>query len=439
MKDTYVYIGMCVDILHSGHINIISEANKFGKVIVGLLTDNAIELYKPSPYLKYEDRFKVISMIKGVELVIPQTGLDYTENLLQYKPAYVLHGDDWKKGVLEEYREQVIELLSSWGGQVIDVPYTEGISSTLIKKELKKRLLIPYFRVKTLKEILEKQEHLLCLEAHNAISARIVDEARVEYEDGSNSEFNCLWFSSLTDSAARGKPDEEVVDLTSKILTLREMLDQSTKPIIVDADSGGTLSQLTYSVRELEKIGVSAICIEDKKGEKRNSLFGKKGGQQQENLEVFSQKIRAATKARASSEFLIIARVESLILEKGIDDAIKRAEAYVKAGADMILIHSISSDGREVLEFCNFFSKQHRIPLIVVPTKYNQLYQNELFESGARIIIYANHLLRASYYAMREVAKSILQSGRSLESENMCLPISEIFTPPNCSLQEVTF
>jgi len=427
MNNKVVYIGMCADVLHPGHINVILEAKKLGSVVVvGLLTDLAITSYKARPYFDYQKRYNVISMIRGVDKVIPQESLDYTKNLMLIKPDYVVHGDDWKSGVQQEIRKKVIEVLSAWGGKVIDIRYTEGVSSTEIKSKIIQKHKIPYFRLKTLKHILRTQSHLRILEAHNAISATIVENTHIQHQNGFIKEYDGIWLSSLTDSAARGKPDMELVDITSKFLTLKEMLNVTTKPIIVDMDTGGSVQNFVQCIQVLENLGVSAVCIEDKVGLKLNSLYGTSVKQYQDTIENFCTKIATAKNAQLTDEFIIIARIESLVLGKGIKDAMDRAIAYIDAGADMILIHSISDNTEELLDFCKLYSSQERVPLVLVPTKYNHVQEDELVRSGARVIIYANHLLRSSYLAMQEVAKSILLSNRSFEAEEMCIPTKEL-------------
>ncbi|MBU6383711.1 MAG: phosphoenolpyruvate mutase [Verrucomicrobia bacterium] len=425
-KETTVYVSMSADFLHAGHVNLIAHAAKLGRVVVGLMTDAAIQTYKKPSFLDYQKRYEVVKMIRDVDEVIPQKTLDYTENLLKLKPDYVVHGDDWKKGGLVETRKKVLEVLSLWGGQLIELPYTESISSTKIKREIFERNMTPYFRLKSLKELLRMGFPLRAMEAHNALSASIVDAAHTHREDGTRKSFDALWFSSLTDSASRGKADVEIVDLTSKLLTIREMLNVTSKPIIIDLDTGGTIPQFVESVKSLESIGVSAICIEDKTGPKLNSLYGNSVAHFQDTVENFCEKIALGKRAQISEDFVLIARVESLVLGKGIEDALKRALAYVEAGADMILIHSVSSKFEEVDQFCQLFREKKRTPLVAIPTKYNSTYEAQMFASGVDMVIYANHLLRSAYLAMQETAKTILQFDRSLEAEQGCISVDQL-------------
>jgi len=414
-----VYIGMCADLVHHGHLNIIKEAAKLGEVTVGLLTDKAIASYKRLPALSYGHRKFIIENIKGVANVIPQDTLDYTFNLKSVMPDYVVHGDDWRTGPQKEVRDKVVDTISVWGGVVIDIPYTEGISSTKLYNHLKDIGTTPDLRRGRLKRLVASKPFVRVLEVHNGLTGRIVEKVS---EDGQ--EFDCMWGSSLTDSTIKGKPD---IELVHRLDTLNEVLDVTTKPLIVDGDTGGMVEHFVYTVRTLERLGISAVIIEDKVGLKRNSLFGDTAKQIQDTIENFCYKISSGKKSQVSDDFMIIARVESLILKQGQEDALTRALAYVKAGADGIMIHSKEESPDEVFTFMNSFRQHHsEVPLIVVPTSYNQVKEEDLVNAGASIIIYANHLLRSAYPAMMQTAKSILQNERSLESDDMCLPIKDI-------------
>jgi len=412
---------MCADLIHHGHLNIIKEASKLGDVVVGLLTDKAIASYKRLPALSYEQRKIIVENLKGVIKVIPQDTLEYTDNLNLLKPDYVVHGDDWVTGTQKEIRSNVLKTISKWGGTIIDVPYTEGISSTKLHAHLKDIGTTPDIRRNRLKRLLSSKSHVKVMEVHNGLTGRIVEKVSYEGE-----EFDCMWGSSLTDSTIKGKPD---IELVQRLDTLNEVLDVTTKPLIVDGDTGGLLEHFVYTVRTLERLGISAVIIEDKIGLKRNSLFGDTADQAQDSIENFSNKISAGKRAQVSDDFMIIARVESLILKQGVEDAIVRALAYVKAGADGIMIHSKEKTPDEILSFLKLFRKHHsHVPVVVVPTSYNKITEKELVEAGANIIIYANHLLRSAYPAMVETAKSILQNHRAYEADKLCLSIKEILT-----------
>jgi len=421
-----VYVGMAADLLHPGHLNILKKASDLGHVTVGVLTDEAVASYKRLPFMTYEDRKAVIASIKGVSEVIPQKTLDYTENLLLIKPDFVVHGDDWKEGVQKQTRENVISTLANWGGQLIEPTYTPGISSTKLNERLVEVGITPEKRLCSLRRLLKAKPLINFMEAHNGLTGSIVEHTYVNNSFGRN-EFDGIWGSSLTDSTARAMPDIEAVDISTRIQTLNEIIEASTKPIIFDGDTGGILEHFIFTVKTLERLGVSAIIIEDKTGLKKNSLFGNDVEQTQDDIVSFCSKIRAGKKAQATAEFMIIARIESLILEKGLDDALVRAEAYIEAGADGIMIHSRSNDPAEIFEFCIKYNQfQHRQPLVVVPSSYRQVTEKELLEHGANIVIYANQLLRSAYPAMKSTAESILNHGRSLEAEKNMLSINQI-------------
>jgi len=422
-----VYIGMSADLIHPGHLNVIETGRKLGRVVVGLLTDAAIASYKRVPYLTYEQRKVIIENIKGVDEVIPQETLDYIPNLSKIKPAYVVHGDDWKTGIQYATRQRVIEALKQWNGELVEVKYTENISSTAIQKALREVGVTPENRMKRLRRILSAKPCMQVMEAHNGLSALIVEHT--QYTDDSNRthEFDAIWISSLTDSMAKGKPDTEAVDVTSRLQTLNEVLEVTTKPIVFDGDTGGKPEHFSFTVRTLERLGVSAIVIEDKIGLKRNSLLDEQSSQEQDSIEGFCEKIQLGKKSCITADFMIIARIESLILGKGMDDAVARAKAYIAAGVDGILIHSKSKEPTEILAFAKLYAQfAGKVPLMVVPTTYNNITVTQLQEAGANGVVHANHLLRSAYPAMQRTATSILQHGRSKEAEAELLPIDAL-------------
>lgn len=422
-----VYIGLSADLIHHGHINILKEAVKLGEVIVGLLTDKAISSYKRLPYLSYEQRKAIVENLKGVNQVIPQNSLDYTENLKKIKPDYVVHGDDWRIGIQTETREKVIEILKRWGGKLVEVPYTQGISSSWLKEQLKGIGTTPNIRLRTLSRLISSKPLVRVLEVHNGLSGLIVENLKVE-KAGIPKEFDCMWSSSLTDSAAKGKPDIEAVDMTSRMGTINDIFEVTTKPLIFDADTGGRAEHFSFTVKSLERLGVSAVIIEDKTGLKKNSLLGIDVEQEQETIDRFCHKIEIGKKSQITDDFLIIGRIESLILEKGFDDALKRAHAYIEAGADGIMIHSRKKEPSEIFNFLKTYNKfKFKVPVVAVPSSYNSVLEEELMEAGTKIVIYANHMLRAAYPAMLHVAESILKKGRSYESEKECIPIDKMF------------
>lgn len=417
---------MSADMIHPGHLNIIKEASKLGEVIIGLLTDKAIASYKRLPTLKYEQRKIVIENIKGVHEVVPQNELDYTRNLKKYKPHFVVHGDDWKTGVQSKTRQKVIDTLAQWNGKLVEVPYTPGISSTKLNQSVKEIGTTPEVRMGKLRRLIYAKPIVKVMEAHSGLTGLIVENLDVEV-NGQKREFDAMWLSSLTDSTAKGKPDIEAVDVTSRLHGLNDILEVTTKPIIYDGDTGGVAEHFVFTIRSLERLGVSAIIIEDKTGLKKNSLFGTDVAQTQDSIQNFSNKIRAGKRAQITKDFMIIARIESLILEQGMEDALERAEAYIAAGADGIMIHSRKKDGEEILKFCERYNKfDKRAPLVAVPSSYNHITEQELIKAGVDIVIYANHLLRAAYPAMVDVAKGILTYERSLEMNDKCMSIKEI-------------
>mgnify|MGYP003644458508 CR=1 FL=1 len=421
-----VYVGMSADLIHTGHINIINEAAKLGEVTVGVLTDKAIASYKRIPYLTYEQRSVIVESLKGVAKVIPQETLDYTTNLTELKPDFVVHGDDWKEGVQARTRQSVINTLSQWGGELVEVGYTPGISSTQLNASIREIGTTPDIRLRRLRRLIDSKPVVRVLEAHTPLCGLIIEHAKVSKDNVVN-EFDAMWSSSLTDSTSKGKPDIEAVDLTTRLQNINETFEVTTKPLIYDADTGGKPEHFALAVKNLERVGVSAVIIEDKIGLKKNSLFGNDVAQQQDTIEDFCHKIRMGKNAQVTDDFMVIARIESLILEMGMDDAITRAAAYIEAGADGIMIHSREKTPAEVLEFCEIYSKfENRVPLIAVPSSYNTITDMELAEAGVNVVIYANHMLRAAYPAMSNVAHSILEHGRSKECESDCITIKEI-------------
>lgn len=426
MTPKTVYVGMSADLVHSGHLNVIRHAAELGEVVIGLLTDQAIASYKRVPYMPYEQRRIVVENIKGVSRVVPQTTLDYVPNLESLRPDYVVHGDDWREGVQRETRQRVIDALAAWGGQLVEVPYTQGISSTRLQAAIKEIGTTPDIRRVALRRLLNVKPLLRFLDIHNALSGLIIEHTALNTPHGKR-EFDGMWGSSLTDSTAKGKPDIEAVDVSARVSTLNEVLEVTTKPIIYDGDTGGQPEHFVFTVRTLERLGVSAVIIEDKAGLKKNSLLGNDVPQTQEDVDNFCTKIRMGKRAQATDEFMIIARIESLILDKGVDDAIMRARAYLDAGADGIMIHSRKKTPEEIFDFCNRYqSFPDRKFLVVAPSTYNTVTEEELQAHGVNIVIYANHLLRSAYPAMVRTATSILEHHRSAECEASLLPIGDI-------------
>ena len=424
-KKKIVYVGLSADILHAGHINILKIASSYGEVIVGLLTDEAIASYKKVPYLDFKQRKIVLESMKHVTKVIPQETLDYVENLNIIKPHYVVHGDDWKSGIQKKTRDRVIKVLKKWSGKLIEPRYTKDISSTIIKNKIFE-VSFPENRVSRLKRLINSKDIVRILESHNSLTGLIIENVKVKKKN-KETEFDGMWSSSLTDSATKGKPDNSSVDFSTRLSSLNNMMEVTSKLLVFDADNGGQLEHLSFLVRSLERLGASAIIMEDKIGLKKNSLFKNQSDTKQDKPETFAKKIKQICKSRKNKNFMVIARIESFIVGKGLNDALKRAEIYSKAGADAILIHSKEKTPFEIFSFAREFRKSKNfIPLVSVPSTYSKVYEKDLIKNGFKLVIYANQLLRAAYPAMQFTAKKILESGRAFEVEKKIIPIKEI-------------
>ena len=424
-----VYTCFCTDVIHAGHMNIINSALKYGKVTVGALTDGALIRYNQFPTVPLEQRIELYRQIPGVDRVVVQDSIHYDRIVKELKPDYVIHGDNWKTGAAAIIREQLIRTLKEYGGELVEVPYTRNENVRKIDKGLKEKLAMPEYRRKRLKQLLGICPIVKTIEAHSGLTGLIAEKTVVDTGNGELDQFDAMWVSSLCDSTAKGKPDIELVDMTSRFRTIDDIMEVTTKPIIFDGDTGGLTEHFVYTVRSLERMGVSAIIIEDKTGLKKNSLFGTEVAQTQDTIENFSAKIAAGKKVKLTDEFLIIARIESLILERGMSDALSRAFAYVKAGADGIMIHSRKKDPDEILEFCDLFRKKDRdTPLVVVPSSFNTITNEELAAHGVNIVIYANQLTRSAFPAMQQTATDILKYHRAKEVDDRLMPIKQIIT-----------
>ena len=421
-----VYLGITGDIIHPGIINIIKEGAKLGDLTVGLLTDSAIVSHKRLPYLTYEQRKQVVENIKGVARVVPQEEWSYVPNLKKLKPDFMIHGDDWKTNYLSKIRDEVFEAVKEWGGQVVEIPYTQGINSSALAENASSIGTTPDVRRAALRRLIAAKPIVRIMEAHSGLSGLIIENAEVTKDDGVH-RFDGMWSSSLTDSTSKGKPDIEAVDLTTRMQSLTDILECTTKPIIYDGDTGDIAEHFVFTVRTLERNGISAVIIEDKKGLKKNSLFGTEVKQELASEEEFCHKISEGKKAQVTKDFMIIARIEEIIAGYSVEEALKKAFAAVKAGADGVMIHSKDKSGMDIKEFCQKFRAEYKsVPIVLVPTTYNQFTEKELSEWGANVIIYANHMLRASYPAMKKCAETILEAERSLEVNDLCMPIKQI-------------
>lgn len=426
IESRLVYMCFSTDIIHGGHISIIKKAQKLGKLIIGVLSDEAVASYKRIPVVPASERQVMFENISGVYKVVEQKTLSYKENLEKYKPSIVVHGDDWCEGVQKDIRNEVASILASYGGKLIEYPYSKEDKYSDIENRYRADLSMPDIRRGRLRKVLNMKGLITAMEAHDGLSGLIVENT-VVHENGGARQFDAMWVSSLCDSTAKGKPDIELVDMTSRFRTIEDITEVTTKPIIFDGDTGGKIEHFVYTVRSLERIGVSMIIIEDKTGLKKNSLFGTEVVQTQDSIEKFCAKIKAGKKAQRTKEFMICARIESLILEQGMDDALTRAFAFADAGADAIMIHSRRKDPSEIQEFIEKFrSKDKHTPIVLVPTSFNSITEEEWKERGANIIIYANQLMRAQVPAMQKVAKSILESHRAEECDSMLMPFKDI-------------
>lgn len=423
-----VYTCFCTDVIHDGHLNIIEEAYKRGRVIVGCLSDEALIRYNKFPTISQGERIKLYRSIDGVEEVVIQNDMMYDDVITLIQPDYVLHGDNWKEGPEKTIRDHVEELLKVYGGELVDIPYTYNDKVKKIDMQLREKLAMPEYRRKRLRQLVSMTSIVKVMEAHSGLTGLIVEKTIVENE-GKLDQFDAMWVSSLCDSTAKGKPDIELVDMTSRFRTIDDIMEVTTKPIIFDGDTGGLTEHFVYTVRSLERMGVSAIIIEDKKGLKKNSLFGTEVEQTQATIEEMSAKIAAGKKAQLTDDFMIIARIESLILERGMEDALERAFAFVKAGADGIMIHSRKKDPAEIVEFCDKFREEDKTtPIVVVPSSFNTITEDELAAHGVNIVIYANQLTRSAFPAMQKTAEDILKYHRAKEVDDRLMPIKQIIT-----------
>lgn len=423
-----VYMCFSTDMVHSGHIAIIKKAKRLGKLIVGVLSDEAVCSYKRFPLLPYAERKALFENIAGVYRVVCQDTLSYKDNLYRYRPTYVVHGDDWTEGFQRPVRDEVVSILESYGGTLVEFPYLNDEKYRILEKRAKAELALPDIRRARLKKAIAMKKTISVIEAHSGITG-LIAEKTVVYQNGAACQFDAMWISSLCDSTAKGKPDIELVDMSSRFRTIDDIMEVTTKPVIFDGDTGGLTEHFVYTVRTLERLGVSMIIIEDKTGLKKNSLFGTEVAQTQDLIENFCAKLTAGKKAQKTSDFMICARIESLILEKGMEDALKRAFAYVEAGADAIMIHSRRKEPDEIFEFVEKFRKKDAVtPLVVVPTSFNTVTEEEFKERGVNVVIYANQLTRAGFPAMQNAAKTILENHRAKECDAMCMPIKDIIT-----------
>ncbi len=423
-----VYTCFCTDVIHEGHINILSEAKKLGRVVVGILSDSAMIRFNRFPTIDFDKRIKIVEDLGIADEIVIQDDIMYDKIIEKIHPDYVVHGDNWKTGPMKAIRDNTEKLLGAYGGEIVDVPYTYNENVRRIDMRIREKLAMPEYRRKRLKQLIGLCPIVKTLEVHSGLTGLIAEKTIVQNDTGLD-QFDAMWISSLCDSTAKGKPDIELVDMTSRFRTIDDVMEVTTKPIIFDGDTGGLVEHFVYTVRTLERMGVSAIIIEDKTGLKKNSLFGNEVVQTQDSIEHFCEKIRAGKETQLTDDFMIIARIESLILEQGMDDALQRAFAYVQAGADGIMIHSRKKSPAEILEFCDKFRERDKTtPIVVVPTSFNEITETELAQHGVNIVIYANQLTRSAFPAMEETAKDILRHHRAKEVDDRLMPIKNIIT-----------
>lgn len=428
IRNRSVYLCFSTDFLHGGHIEMLKKARSLGRLTVGVLSDEAVANYRRFPLTPFAERKLLFENIQGVERVVEQKTIDYTDNLRNLKPDIVVHGDDWRTGFQKSVRDGVLSVLSEYGGRLVEFPYSYDSKYAELEKSWNARLSIPEIRRGRLRKLIELKGCVTALEAHSGITGLIAEKTRV-LQDGKTYQFDAMWVSSLCDSTAKGKPDIELVDMTSRFRTIDDIMEVTTKPIIFDGDTGGLTEHFVYTVKSLERMGVSMVIIEDKTGLKKNSLFGTEVEQTQDTIERFSEKIAAGKKAQKTPDFMICARIESLILEKGVDDALTRADAFTDAGADAVMIHSRKKDPAEIFEFVERFrAKNTETPIVVVPTTFNSVTEQQFKERGVNVVIYANQLTRSGFPAMRRTAETILRHHRALEADAECMPIKEILT-----------
>ena len=423
-----VYMSFSTDMLHSGHIAIIEKAAALGQLTIGVLTDQGIASDKRYPLLSYEERVNMLQSIRGVYRTVEQNSLSYADNLRKLRPDYVVHGDDWKSGVQKPIRDEVVSILNEYGGELVEYPYSNDERYRALEQRSREHLSIPDIRRGRLRDLLAMKPTLSILEAHSGITG-LIAENTVVVKEGKAFQFDGMWVSSLCDSTAKGKPDIELVDMSSRLRTIDDIMEVTTKPIILDGDTGGLIEHFVYNIKTLERMGVSAVIIEDKTGLKKNSLCGTEVAQTQDCIEHFCEKIAAGKRALKTKEFMLIARIESLILERGMADALKRAFAYVAAGADGIMIHSRKKSPEEIFEFCERFREKDPVtPIVVVPTSFNTVTEEEFAQRGINIVIYANQLTRSAFPAMQKAARTILENHRAKEADDLCMPIKDILT-----------
>ena len=430
------YVDMVGDLFHIGHLRQIQQAQQLGyEVVVGVHSDEDVASYKRLPIMTMSERVTIVSEMPNVLKVIPSAPLRITQEFIEeHKIDMVFHGHEAEEDYLYDHMYGIPKSI----GKFTRTARTPEISTTaLIERVVSRESSAAWSRVSTLRDLLNtrgKHRALRIMEAHNGLSGLVVEHA-----SAGGKSFDGMWSSSLTASVSKGKPDIEVVDTTARLQLVRDTMEVTGKPMVYDGDTGGAPEILAFTVRSLEDLGVSACIIEDKTGLKQNSLFGTDAVQVLENIDMFCAKIKAAAAARSNRKFMVIARIEALIAGLGEKEALKRAKAYIVAGADAIMIHSKESTFDEVRSFLRAYAKfSIKVPVVAVPTSYFHVTEKELFDEGVSICIYANHMLRASYPSMTTVAESILHHGTAAACHPSLMSVKKIITLlPNAGADSV--
>jgi phosphoenolpyruvate phosphomutase len=421
-----VFVVMSAEIFHPGHLNIIKVARDLGEVTVGLATDRFNARYKRLTLMSYEDRKAIVENINGVKNVIAQDTLDLAPILRELRPDYFVHGDDWKFGPLKAVRQQVLEVMQEWGGVLVEPPYTEGISSTKLNAAWRSIGATPETRIRHFRRMLEFQPVVRLLEVHNSLSGIIIERTLVEGNER-DKEFDGMWYSDLTDSLAKGKPNSSFVDLTSRINTIHGILESTTKPLIVEAGNGGITEHFVSTVKTLERLGVSAVVIADKVGYE-GAVFSLNGNEPvQEDVNDFARKIASGKKTQVNKDFSIITQINSLVMHEDVENALRRARVYIEAGVDALMIHSNVETLTDFFEFCRSYRNlEDKVPLLAAIPARSSLDEDQLISAGVQFIVYPDQLLRAAYTSMLNAAKTLLIQARASDVDELYAPISEI-------------
>jgi len=401
-----VYVGMVGDMLHVGHINILKTAARLGRVTVGVLTDRAVVGYKRLPLLAFEDRVRVVESIADVAAVVPQKTLSYVENLRALRPDYVVHGDDWRYGdQVSRARAEVIATLGEWGGELVEVAYTKGISSTAIHRSGAADALFSGTRQGRLRRLLAAKPTLRIVEAHSGLSAKIAAEVRGP--DGATG-FDAVWQSGLTDAIHRGKSDGGAVDRGRRLQAVEEILDAGPLPLIYDGRAAGRPETVFDLTRALDKAGVSALCLGDRSDPDRT-------GPEMSPAETVAQ-IEAVRAACPTGAVMAISRIVVAAPGNGgsgaLDRALDRALALLEAGSDAVMFDSAADTAEPILDIAARLRRQRRdVPLFAAQSDRWGAPIHRFENAGIDAVVYETHLLRATVAPMRRAATALLAEG----------------------------